>query len=151
MRVLFIQDVLNVADAGQIKDVADGYARNFLLPRQLAVPATKGQQKQIEQHLQSIERRRLRELDGLKALAASLDGQTVTIVARAGENGRLFGSVTTSDIAAALEPVAGKPVDRRKIDLTEPIRVIGEHPVSIRYGKDIQATVTVVVEGEPVA
>jgi large subunit ribosomal protein L9 len=148
VKVLFLHDVLNVADAGQMKDVADGYARNYLLPRKLAVPATKNQQKLLEQHMQAIERRREREIDSVKAAAAALNDTAVTITVRAGEDGRLFGSVTTTDIARALEEVTGNPVDRRKIDLTEPIKSIGEHPVVIKFARDVTATVLVTVAGE---
>jgi large subunit ribosomal protein L9 len=151
VKVLFLHDVLNVADAGQVKDVADGYARNYLLPRNLAVAATKGQQKMLEQHMQAIERRREKELERQRAVAAEIDGTVVRIIARVGEANRLYGSVTTADIATALQEATGHPVDRRKIDLTEPIKATGEHPVTIKYSRDITATVTVVVEGEPVA
>ena len=148
MRVLFLHDVLNVADAGQIKEVAGGYARNYLLPRELAVPATLGRQNQLTQHLQAIEKRRGKEIDQQRKLAASIEGKVVNLTANVGSSGRLFGSITSNDIALALGEIVGTPIDRRKIDLTEPIRSVGEHEVPIRFSKDVVATFTVVVAGE---
>ena len=148
MRVLFLHDVLNVADAGQIKEVAGGYARNYLLPRELAVPATKGRQHQLTQHLHAIEKRRGKEIDQQRELAANIEGKIVNITANVGSAGRLFGSITSNDIALALGEIVGTPIDRRKIDLTEPIRSVGEHEVPIRFSKDVVATFTVEVAGE---
>lgn len=148
MRVLFLHDVLNVADAGQIKEVAGGYARNYLLPRELAVPATPGRQNQLTQHLQAIEKRRGKEIDQQRKLAASIEGKVVSLTANVGSSGRLFGSITSNDIALALGEIVGTPIDRRKIDLTEPIRSVGEHEVPIRFSKDVVANFTVVVAGE---
>ena len=148
MKVLFLDDIPQVADAGQVKDVAAGYARNFLLPRGLAVAATRGREQELDQQRQANTRRKAKVTAESKALAELLEGQRVTVNARAGEGGRLYGSITTADIAAALERVTGVPVDRRKIELEGALRTIGDHPVTVRLTHDAVATITVVVEAK---
>jgi len=148
MDVLLTKDVDNLGATGDVVSVADGYARNFLLPRGLAVPATAGAIKQAELERAAEERRRADELDEAKALAQVLDEMSVTFHARAGETDRLYGSITKSQIADALEAKSGREIDRRKIDLDEPIKDLGAHAVTIRFAPGAEAKITVVVERE---
>ena len=147
MKVLFLDDIPQVADAGQIKEVAAGYARNFLLPRGLAVAATPGREQELEQQRQASTRRKAKVAVEAQALAELLEGQRITVRARVGESGRLYGSVTAADISAEIEKVTGVPVDRRKIELENPLRTQGDHPVTVRLAHDAVATITVAVEG----
>ncbi len=148
MEVLLLKDVEGLGQAGQIKKVAGGYARNFLIPRGLAVPADAGARKQAESLREASERRQQRQLSEAQALAARLDGLTLRFKARAGENDRLYGSITNADIAEAIEREIGQAVDRRHIELERPIRELGTHKVPIRLMAKIEPVVTVVVERE---
>lgn len=146
MDVLLLQDVEQLGAAGEIQKVADGFARNFLFPRNLAVIATPGAIKQAEQQQAARVRQKAKALDEAKSFAQALDGLTVTFKARAGEGDRLYGSITSGDIAEALSPLVGDEVDRRKIVLEESIKDLGTHSVSVRLAAEAVATVTVVVE-----
>jgi len=148
MEVLLLKDVEQLGQAGDIKRVADGYARNFLFPKELAVMATAGAIKRAQQIKRSETRRKAQEFSEAQALAQILDGQTVTFQARAGETDRLYGSITNVNIAEALEEKIGQDVDRRKIDLEEPLKDLGTHAVTIRLAAEAEAKVTVVVERE---
>ena len=148
MEVLLLQDVETLGQAGDIKRVADGYARNYLIPRQMAVLATPGAIKQAEVRRQAAARREVKELDEAKALAERLDGVTVSFLARAGETDRLYGSITNVNIAEALEQEIGQEVDRRKIELEEPLKELGTHAVTVKLAAEAEAKVTVVIERE---
>ncbi len=148
MEVLLLKDIEGLGQAGEIRKVADGYARNYLLPRGMASPATPGAIRQAESHRQSSARRKAKELSEAQALAQVLDGMTVTFQARAGESDRLYGSITNLNIAEALEEKIGQEVDRRKIDLEEPLKELGTHAVTIRLAAEAEAKVTVVIERE---
>ena len=148
MEVLLLKDVEQLGQTGEIKRVADGYARNFLIPRGLATMATPGAVKQAEQVRQSDARRQAKELDKAQALAQELDGRSVTFQARAGESDRLYGSITNANIAEALEEQVGKVVDRRKIELEEPLKELGMHAVTVRLAPGAEAKITVIVERE---
>ena len=148
MEVLLVQNVEQLGQIGDIKKVADGYARNFLFPRKLAVLATPGAIKQADALKQAELRRKAQELSEAKALAQLLDGQIVTFQARAGESDRLYGSITNVNIAEALEEKVEIEVDRRKIDLEEPLKELGTHAVTIRLAPEAEAKVTVVIERE---
>ena len=148
MKVLFLQDVPNVARAGEVKDVADGYGRNYLLPRGLAVLATAGELKRLQQAREVESQREARFADEAHALAAKLEGMSLTIRAKAGEQDRLFGSITAQDIALELERLLGRPFDRRRIVLREPIKQVGPHQVTIRLTRELTPTVRILVEGE---
>jgi len=148
MEVLLLQDVDNLGQAGEIQRVADGYARNYLFPRNLAVLATPGAVKQAELRHQAVARRQAKDLADARTLAAALDGLTVGFQARAGETGRLYGSITSANIAAALEKQVGREVDRRKIELSEPLKDLGTHAVTIRLAAEAEAKVTVVIDRE---
>jgi large subunit ribosomal protein L9 len=148
MEVLLLQDVDNLGQAGEIQRVADGYARNYLFPRNLAVLATPGAVKQAELRQQAAARRQAKDLADARSLAAALDGLTVGFQARAGETGRLYGSITSANIAAALEKQVGREVDRRKIELSEPLKDLGTHAVTIRLAAEAEAKITVVIDRE---
>ncbi len=148
MEVLLLKDVEQLGEAGEIKRVANGYARNFLIPRGLAVIATPGAVKQAELQLESESRRQAKELDEAQALAQALDGLTVTFQARAGESDRLYGSITNANIADALSEQVDQEVDRRKIDMEEPLKELGTHAVTVRLAPGAEAKVTVIIERE---
>lgn len=147
MKVVLTQEVKGLGQAGQIKDVADGYARNFLLPKGLATIATPGAVKEVEQR-QVAERKRQDKVDQeMFAVGKKLDGTNVTVRSKVGEGGKLYGSITTSDVAEALEKQAGQTVDKRKIEIEEPIRHVGEYKIPVRLSKNVTANVNLVVEG----
>lgn len=148
MEVLLLKDVEQLGEAGEIKRVANGYARNFLIPRGLAVIATPGAIKQAELQLESEARRQAKELDEAQALAQALEGLTVTFHARAGESDRLYGSITNANIADALSEQVEQDVDRRKIEMDEPLKELGTHTVTIRLAPGAEAKVTVIIERE---
>ncbi len=148
MKVMLTQDIEGLGQAGEIKEVAGGYARHYLIPRGLALPATKGVRKQAAAIREAAERRRAREMNEAQALAEKLNALTLRFTARAGESDRLYGSITSSDIAEAIEREVGQAVDRRHIELERPIRQLGTHQVSIRLMSNVIAQVTVVVERE---
>ena len=148
MQVLLLKDVERLGEAGDIKRVADGYARNYLFPRGLAVLATPGAIKEAELHRAAATRREVKALTEAQALAQVLDGMTVTFQARAGEQERLYGSITNVAIAEALSEKAGQEVDRRKIELEEPLKELGTHALTIRLAPEAEAKVSVIVERE---
>ena len=148
MQVLLIQDVDQLGRAGDIKKVAEGYARNYLIPRRLAVPATEGAIKQAEQHRQAAGRRQIKAITEAQAFAQILDGITLTFQARAGESDRLYGSITNAHIAEALTEKVGREVDKRKVDLEEPLKELGTHAVTVRLAPEAEAKIIVVVERE---
>lgn len=148
MQVLLTKDVDQLGRAGDVKTVADGYARNFLLPRGLAIIATPGAIKQSQSLRQVQVQRRAKTLSHAQELARLLDGVTVTFKARAGESDRLYGSITNVNIAEALSAKIGREVDRRKIDLDEPLKELGDHAVTIRLAPEAEAKVMVVIERE---
>ncbi len=142
MEVILREDVDKLGARGQIVKVADGYARNFLLPKRLAVPATEANRKIIEQERQAHLRREATERGEAQELAKLLDGVSITIAQKAGEMDQLFGSVTARDIAEALE-ARSFTIERRKIHLDEPIRQLGEHTVAVRLFRDVTAEIKV--------
>ncbi len=148
MRVVFLDDVENVARAGEIKTVADGYARNFLLPRKLAAAATTATVQQAEARAKQIAREQEKIDEAARAVAASLSGSPVVIQARAGEGGRLFGSVTASDIAEALSTRGGGAIDHRQIGLEAPIKEVGTTHVSVSLTRNVRTEITVEVQAE---
>lgn len=145
MKVVLTQDVPKVGDLGTLQEVKDGYARNYLIPNGLARIATPGVIRQVEER-QDAEMRRIAALeDDMRDLAEQIDGIRLEIHARVGEQGRLFGSVTSSDIAEQLEEITGQEIDRRKIDLEAPIRETGEFSVPVRLVGRLIPTITVAV------
>jgi len=151
MKVLLLKDVYKLGRAGDVKKVADGYGRNFLMPQGLAVLATPGALKQAERISRTATEERVRLNQELGAVAERLTGLRLTFPARAGETGRLYGSITPQMIADAILEATGAKIERRQIDC-QPIKTIGVHTASVRLTIDLLPQVTVVVhrEGEPV-
>lgn len=148
MKILLTKDVEHLGKAGDLKEVSGGYGRNYLIPKGFAVLATKGQVRQSEERLKAQSRRVEASRRDAEALAARINGVTVRFVARVGEQDRLFGSVTNSDIATQLSQQIGTEVDRRRVDLEDPIKRIGIYPVKVRVATGIEPVINVVVEGE---
>lgn len=148
MEVLLTETVDNLGSAGEVKKVADGYARNFLIPKGLAVPATAGALKQTELRRQAEARRQQREKVEAESLARTLSQVTLTFRVKAGEKDKLYGSITNADIAEAFERETGQAIDKRKVELEEPIRELGSYYVPIKLLPDLAPRVTVVVERE---
>ncbi len=147
MKILLKDDVDNLGTAGDIVDVADGYARNYLLPQGLAVRATPGQIKQVDVIRAQSRLKHQRIAAEMAALTEKLEGTLLTFEATASERGRLYGSVTQDQIAEALAAELGEPIDRRKID-TDPLRQLGLHAIPIRLGGELTPKVSVIVHRE---
>lgn len=147
MEVILKEDVPKLGHRGDVVKVAEGYGRNFLLPRKLAIEATQGNKAVIEQMKQSAVRRSAVEKADSETLASQLEGVSLSFHRKAGEKDHLFGSVTSSDIAEALEQ-KGFNIDRRKIQLNEPLKSIGEFEVPIRLHRDVTSRIKVVVAKE---
>ena len=148
MEVILRSDIEKLGSRGQLVKVASGYARNFLLPKRLAVAATDANRKIVEQERQAHLRKEAKLKGEAEDLAKLVNGVSVTIAQKAGENDQLFGSVTSKDVAGALEAL-NFTIDRRKIQLDEPIKQIGEFKVPVRLYRDVTAEITVnVVRGE---
>ncbi len=143
MKVVFFQDVEGTAQVGDIKDVKNGFARNFLLPRGVAGPTTRDNLQRANSLAQKEARRQEKLDNDARSVSERLQGYTVTVEARVGESGRLFGSVTNRDIAERLNAAAGVNVDPHIVLLPEPIREIGPRPVTIRFTRNVSAEVTV--------
>jgi large subunit ribosomal protein L9 len=147
MEVILREDIEKLGSRGEVVKVAPGYARNFLLPKKLAVAATASNKKIIEQERQAHLRKEAKLQGEAQDLAKLMDGVTVTISQKAGENDQLFGSVTSKDVADALA-AKNFTIDRRKIQLDEPIKQLGEFKVPVKLHKDVTAEITVVVAKE---
>jgi large subunit ribosomal protein L9 len=147
MEVILREDIEKLGTRGQVVKVAPGYARNFLLPKRLAVAATEANKKIVEQERQSHLRKEAKLKSEAEDLSKLLTGISVTIMQKAGENDQLFGSVTSKDVADALA-AKNFTIDRRKVQLEEPIKQLGEFKVPVRLHKDVTAEVTVVVAKE---
>jgi large subunit ribosomal protein L9 len=147
MEVILREDIARVGNRGQVVKVADGYARNFLLPKRLAVAATDANRKIVEQERQAHLRREAKQKGEAEDLSKLLNGVIVTIAQKAGENDQLFGSVTSKDVADALA-AKNFTIDRRKVLMDEPIKQLGEFKVPVRLHKDVTAEVTVQVVKE---
>lgn len=132
MKIVLTQDVPKLGEAGTIQDVKDGYARNYLIPQGLAAMATPGMVKQVEER-QRAEAKRIAKLEEeMRDLADRIEATQLEIIARVGEQGRLYGSVTSSDIAEQLTAAVGEEIDRRKVELEEPIRSVGDFEIPVR-------------------
>ena len=145
MKVLFKKDVPDVAKAGQVKEVADGYARNFLIPRGLAIAATAGALKQVAEIQAVAARHAADEQQGAQNLRQRLEAQPIVIEAKAGTQGRLYGSVTAADVASAIQKQIGASVDRHNLEMPDHIRNIGSYQVSVRLHRAVTATLTIEV------
>ena len=146
MDILLLQDVEGIGKAGEIQAVAGGYARHFLIPRGLAAVATEVALREAEGRRQAEARREERQRAKFEGLAARVEKITLNFKARVGEKEKLYGSITSGDIAEALERELGEGIDKRKIDLPEPIRGLGTYQVAVRLMEDLSPEVTVVVE-----
>ena len=147
MEVILREDIENLGTRGQVVKVASGYARNFLIPKKLAVTANDSNKKIVEQERQAHLRKEAKMQSEAQDLAKLMTGVTITFSQKAGENDQLFGSVTSKDVADGLV-AKGFTIDRRKIQLDEPIKQLGEFKVPVRLHKDVTAEVTVVVSKE---
>jgi large subunit ribosomal protein L9 len=145
MKIVLRSDVVNLGRKGDLVEVADGYARNYLVPKGLAIQATPGVARQAEAMRRSRTVRDTREREGAQATATQLGSRRVQITARAGESGRLFGSGTTTDVAEAVEAQLGVKLDRRRLHLDEPIKSLGVHEVPVRLHTEVETIVTIEV------
>jgi len=148
MKVVFLQDVSSKGKAGEIREVADGYARNFLIPKNLAIPASESAIKLAGIKSQELMRHRARVHDEMSELANLLKDKEIHFKAKAGEKGRLHGSITTANIADELTKLAKVEIDKKKIELDEPLRQLGTHEVKLQFSKEIAATIIVIIEEE---
>jgi large subunit ribosomal protein L9 len=148
MKIVFLKDVSSKGKAGEIREVADGYARNFLFPRGLALPATQEAIKSAKAKAEENARRQSHLQEELSELAKLIDGKEVYFKARAGEKGQLHGSITSADIAKELSKLANVEIDKKKIELDEPLRHLGSHEVKISFSKEVEAKIQVIVEEE---
>jgi large subunit ribosomal protein L9 len=150
MEVILKEDVAKLGSRGDVVKVAEGYGRNFLLPKKLAIEATKGNKAVIDQMKAAAVRRSAKEKAQAEELAKQFDGLSVSFQRRAGEHDQLFGSVTSSDIADALSR-KGFSLDRRKVQLHEPLKTLGEFSVPVKLHKDVTTHLKVTIEKEAVA
>ena len=145
MKVILTHEVSKLGTAGDVVDVKPGFARNYLLRNNLATEWTKGGQKQVDSITKARETRSIKTLEEAKSVKGNLENAKVTLKARAGENGRLFGAVTTGEIADAIKEAGAGSVDKRKIEITTPMRSLGEYSVLVRLHPEVQAPVDVKV------
>ncbi|MDD5126759.1 MAG: 50S ribosomal protein L9 [Dehalococcoidales bacterium] len=148
MKVTFLEDVSNVAKAGQTKEVADGYGRNYLLPRKLAVLADSKYANVVEAQLKQRERRIAKFEGEMRELATKIEGTEILLKAHAGEKERLYGSITSADVAGALSKACGYEIDKKTIEMAEPIHQLGSYDVPVRLAHDIVPKVKVTVQRE---
>jgi large subunit ribosomal protein L9 len=146
MKIILQREVEKLGVPGDVINVADGYARNFLVPRGLAIPASKGAVRHAESLRRAHEDRVAKSRTEAEALAERISRSPIKVKAKAGEGGRLFGSVTAADLADELERQTGEPIDRRMIHLEEPIRSVGVHDVRIHLHPEVNAPISVEIE-----
>ncbi|AZN38850.1 50S ribosomal protein L9 [Paenibacillus albus] len=142
MKVIFLQDVKGQGKKGEVKEVSEGYVRNFLFPKNLAKPASDGNLKTLDLQNAAEVKKKLKEKEDAQALAARLEALKVVVKTRAGEGGRLFGAITSKQIAEALE-AQGVKIDKRKIELEEPIRTLGVTQVPVKLHPEVKAKLSV--------
>ena len=145
MKVVFVEDVAGVAEGGDVKEVKNGFARNYLIPKQLAVPATRDALKRINRLKGQAETTRLKTLQDMKALSQELDGVQVNVQMRSGASGRLYGSVTNVMVAGELSEMTGREIDRRTVELPESVRDVGTYDIRVRLHSDVDASVKLLV------
>ena len=145
MKVILLDELRGKGGEGDIVDVAQGYAENFLFPNKIAQPATPGNIKQLEQRRKNIAKREAERIAKAEALKAAIDGKSVTVDAKIGEEGQLFGSVTVAQIADAIKAQLGTEVDRKRVGRGNAIKTVGAHSVEVNFYRDITAVVTVLV------
>jgi large subunit ribosomal protein L9 len=147
MKLILTQEVTGLGAPGDVVEVAGGYGRNYLVPRGLAMRWTRGAEKQIELIKRARSAREIRGLDDARDAAGRLASLRVRLETRAGSGGRLFGSVSPSDIAAAVKAAGGPELDRRRIEITNPIKTVGAHQVTVRLHPEVAATLDVEIVG----
>ena len=145
MKIILLTELRGKGGEGDVIDVAQGYAENFLFPNRMALPATKGNLKQLEERRHNIEKREAQRLTDAEAIKAQIDGKAVEIDVKVGEEGQLFGSVTAAMVADAVQSQIGVEIDRRRVLLNKPIKVSGKHPVTINLYRSVNATVEALV------
>lgn len=145
MRVVFLQDVAGVAQGGDVKEVKNGFARNYLIPKNYAVPATHNALQRVRQYAENAERTRLKLLQDMRELSETLNGTRVSVEMRAGASGQLYGSVTNAIIADKLGEISDREIDRRSIEIANPIRQLGSFDVTVRLHPEVQAHIDVLV------
>lgn len=145
MKVILLEELRGKGGEGDIVEVAQGFAENFLFPNQKAQPATPGNIKQLEQRRRNIEKREAERIATAEAMKAAIDGKSVTVDAKVGEEGQLFGSVTAAMVADAIEAQLGTVVDRKRVGRGNAIKSVGAHAVPVNFYRDITAEVTVLV------
>ena len=145
MRVVFLQDVAGVAQGGDVKEVKNGFARNYLIPKRFAVPATHNALQRVSQYAEQAERTRLKLLEDMRELSATLNGARIDVEMRAGASGQLYGSVTNAIIAEKLGDITDREIDRRSIEIESPIRQLGNFDVTVRLHPEVQAQIDVLV------
>ncbi len=145
MKLILIQEVPGLGAPGDVVEVKDGYGRNFLVPQGYAIAWTKGGEKQTLSIRQARDSREFRDRDSANDVRARLEAQPVQLSARAGQGGRLFGAITPADVVAAVVASGGPEVDRRRIEVRQPIKTLGEHRVVVRLHPEVAATVTLEV------
>lgn len=148
MKVILMQELKGKGGEGDVIDVAQGFADNYLLPQGIAIKATKGNLKQLELRMHNIQKREVTRVDNANGMQAALEGQVVTVIAKVGEDGQLFGSVTPVMVATAIQEQLNLEIDRKRIDLGKPIKMAGEHVASVAIYRDIKAEITVSVKSE---
>jgi len=145
---MLTKDVERVGKAGDIKDVADGYGRNYLLPRKLAVPAHHGVEAESKRLREAVAKRETKDRAEAQVLADEIGNKTVVVRLKVGAEDKAFGSITNADVAAALKAQHRVDVDRHKIDIREPIKTLGEHQVPLRLHRDVTAHVNLIVTSD---
>jgi len=145
VKLILTQDVPNLGAPGDVVEVKDGYGRNYLVPRGFAIRATKGAEKQVATIRRAREVREVRDLGQAQQIKAQLADLTVTLPARAGEGGRLFGSVTTADVVDAVTAAGGPKLDRRLVSLDAPIKAVGTHTATVKVHPEVEASITLQV------
>jgi large subunit ribosomal protein L9 len=148
MKILLTEDVKKLGKKGEIVDVSDGYAKNFILPKKLGIEATKAIQNEWNIKKGSEANRKQKEKDAAIALAKELNGKSVTIRTKAGEGGRLFGSITTKEVAEQMEQQLGLAIDKKKLTLNTAVKAIGQYTVTVKLHTDASAEITLKVEDE---
>lgn len=148
MEVILLKEVKRLGAAGDVKRVTDGYARNYLIPRGLAVPASDAIRQTLTQKANAQQRHEAKEKTVAETRAANLQNIVLTFSAKTGESGRLYGSITSADIAAKLSEIIGEEIDKRKVSLEEPIKEVGQANVEVKLHSDVKIKIRVVVKGE---
>ena len=144
-KLILTHEVTGLGEPGDVVEVKDGYARNYLVPRKLATPWSKGAESQVTAIRKARKAREIASLDDAKAIRDSLQSKPVVVPAKAGNAGRLFGAVTTADIASAVAAAEGPSIDKRKIEIGQPIKATGDYTVSVRLHPEVSATLVVKV------